>query len=175
MGNLTAVWEVSKKSCQEMFILTSPLGPGQHLVDCLVVGLVLPLSNLLLIKSLWTFLYNMWQHFKHTIGYLSAFSALMLLIGWQEGHPASKKWVVRYWHGYHCCHGYGHGYHAGNMVISLERGANDLHMVQLMRLPSLAPVKSRVVYLSGAGLPGCVEKRLLNRCCSSSRLVVVTG
>jgi len=28
------------------------LGPGQHLVDCLVVGLVLPLSILLLIKSL---------------------------------------------------------------------------------------------------------------------------
>ena len=39
------------------------------------------------------------------------------------------------------------------MVICLERGANDLPMVQLMPLPSLAPVKSRMVYLSGAGLP----------------------
>ena len=37
------------------------------------------------------------------------------------------------------------------MVICLERGANDLHMVQLMPT-SLAPVKSRMVYLSGAGL-----------------------
>ena len=26
---------------------------------------------------------------------------LMLLVGWQEGHPACKKnWVVGYWHGY---------------------------------------------------------------------------
>ena len=42
-----------------------------------------------------------------------AFSALMLLVGWQEGHPA--------WWG-------------AGMVICLERGA-DLHMVQLMPLP----------------------------------------
>jgi len=42
------------------------------------------------------------------------------------------------------------------MVLGLKRGANDLHMVQLKPLPppsSLAPVKSRMVYLSGAGLP----------------------
>jgi len=25
---------------------------------------------------------------------------LKLLVGWQEGHPACKKWVVRYCHGY---------------------------------------------------------------------------
>jgi len=42
------------------------------------------------------------------------------------------------------------------MVICLLRGANDLHMVQLMPLSSatpssLAPVKSRMIYLSGAG------------------------
>ena len=47
------------------------------------------------------------------------------------------------------------------MVICLERGANDLHVVQLMPLPptSLATVKSRMVYLSGV-----LEKRPLNRC-----------
>ena len=28
------------------------------------------------------------------------FSALTLLVGRQEGHPACKNWVVRYWHGY---------------------------------------------------------------------------
>jgi len=43
------------------------------------------------------------------------------------------------------------------MVICLELGANDLHMVLLMPLTatpsSLAPVKSRMIYLSGAGLP----------------------
>jgi len=27
-------------------------------------------------------------------------SALMLLVGWQEGHPACKKWVVGCWRGY---------------------------------------------------------------------------
>jgi len=29
-----------------------------------------------------------------------AFSALTLLVGWQEGHPACKNWVVGCWHGY---------------------------------------------------------------------------
>ena len=30
-----------------------------------------------------------------------AFSALTLLVGWQEGHPACKKYgVMRCWHGY---------------------------------------------------------------------------
>ena len=29
-----------------------------------------------------------------------SFSVLMLLVGQQEGHPACKNWVVRYWHGY---------------------------------------------------------------------------
>jgi len=47
-----------------------------------------------------------------------AFSALMLLVGWQEGHPACKK--TEWW--------------GAGMVICLELGA-DLHMVQLMPLP----------------------------------------
>jgi len=46
-----------------------------------------------------------------------AFSALTLLVGQQEGHPACKKRVV----------GVG-------VVVCLERGA-DLHMAQLMPLP----------------------------------------
>ena len=29
-----------------------------------------------------------------------AFSALTMLVGWQEGHPACKKRVVGCWHGY---------------------------------------------------------------------------
>jgi len=47
-----------------------------------------------------------------------AFSALMLLVGQQEGHPACKK--TEWW----------------GVVICLERGA-DLHMAQLMPLPLL--------------------------------------
>jgi len=46
------------------------------------------------------------------------FSALTLLVAWQEGHPACKKTE---------CWGAG-------VVICLGRGA-DLHMVQLMSLP----------------------------------------
>ena len=48
----------------------------------------------------------------------SPFSALTLLVGWQEGHPACKK--TEWW--------------GAGMVICLERGA-DLHMAQLMPLP----------------------------------------
>ena len=48
----------------------------------------------------------------------SAFSALTLSVGRQEGHPACKK--SEWW--------------AAGVVICLERGA-DLHMAQLMPLP----------------------------------------
>ena len=64
------------------------------------------------------------------------------------------------------------------MVICLERGANDLHIIQPMPLPphQLAPVKSRMVYLSGAGLyPDCPEKRSLNGCSSIVSVVGATG
>jgi len=48
----------------------------------------------------------------------TAFSALTLLVGWQEGiRPVKTAW-------------WGTG-----LVICLERGANDLHVVQLMPLP----------------------------------------
>jgi len=47
-----------------------------------------------------------------------AFSALTLLVGRQEGHPACKKTEQL----------------GAGMVICLERGA-DLHMAQLMPLP----------------------------------------
>jgi len=55
------------------------------------------------------------------------FSALTLLVGWQEGHPACKKtecWVA-------------------GMVIYLERGA-DLHMAQLMLLPHTVSCFSKI-------------------------------
>jgi len=50
----------------------------------------------------------------------TAFSALTLLVGWQEGHPACKK--TEWW--------------GAGVVVCLERGA-DLHTAQLMRLPLL--------------------------------------
>ena len=79
--------------------------------------------------------------------YMFAFSALTLLVGWQEGHLACKK--TEQW--------------GAGMVICLERGA-DLHMAQLMPLP-LTSVKSRFVLPFSYRLTGVVpEKGLLNRC-----------
>jgi len=70
---------------------------------------------------------------------IHAFSALTLLVGRQEGHPACKK--LRWGSG---------------MVICLERGA-DLHIVQLMPLPLTVSCFSKIqigFYLSGTGPPG---------------------
>ena len=36
----------------------------------------------------------------HMLNARDAFSALTLLVGWQEGHPACKKLSGGYWHGY---------------------------------------------------------------------------
>ena len=49
----------------------------------------------------------------------NASSTLTLLVGHQEEHPARKK--IEWW--------------GTGVVICLEYGANDLHMVQLMPLP----------------------------------------
>jgi len=57
---------------------------------------------------------------KYSLNWLTVitFSALTLLVGRQEGHPACKK--TEWW--------------GTGMVICLQRGA-DLHMAQLMLLP----------------------------------------
>ena len=54
-------------------------------------------------------------YFQHSV----AFSALTLLVGHQEGHPACKK--MERW--------------GAGMVMCLEQGADLLHMAQLMPLP----------------------------------------
>jgi len=72
-----------------------------------------------------------------------AFSALMLLVGRQEGHPACKKQF-----------GGGTG-----MVICLERGAN-LHMTQRVPLPLTVSCFSKIqigfsfLVLAHLGSPG---------------------
>jgi len=72
-----------------------------------------------------------------------AFSALTLLVGQQERHPACKKRVV----------GVG-------VVVCLERGA-DLHMAQLMPLPLTLSCSSKIqigfTFLVPA-YPGCPGK-----------------
>ena len=69
---------------------------------------------------------------RYTILYnrsrISAFSALTLLVGWQEGHPACKKLSggVLAW-----------------LSICLEQGAG-LHMAQLMPLPLTVSCFSKI-------------------------------
>ena len=67
-----------------------------------------------------------------------AFSALMLLVGRQEGHPVCKK--TEQW--------------GAGMVICLKRGA-DLHMAQLMPLP-LSEIQIGFTFLvpTDMGSPG---------------------
>ena len=82
---------------------------------------------------------------------LITFSALMLLAGRQEGHPACKK--LEWW-------GVG-------MDICLERDA-DLHMAQLMPLPLTASCFSKIqigfTFLVPAHL-GSPGKRAVKRVC----------
>ena len=81
----------------------------------------------------------------------SAFSALTLLVGRQEGHPACKK--TEWW--------------GAGVVICLERGA-DLHMAQLMPLPLTVSCFSEIqigfTFLVPAH-PGSPEKRAVKRVC----------
>ena len=79
-----------------------------------------------------------------------AFSALMLLVGWQEGHSACKK--TQWW--------------GAGVVICLEQGA-DLHTAQLMPMPLAVSCFSKMQI----GLPFwyrltqvVLDKGLLNGC-----------
>jgi len=78
-------------------------------------------------------------------------SALTLLVGWQEGHPACKK--TEWW--------------GAGMVICMDRGA-DLHTAQLMPLPLTVSCFSKIqigfTFLVPAysGSPG---KRAVKRVC----------
>ena len=67
------------------------------------------------------------------------------------------------------------------MVICPQRGADCLHMVQMMPLPSPKPhhlmphLNRDWFYLSGTKLPGCSAKRPLNRCSSSNSSSDIIG
>ena len=79
------------------------------------------------------------------------FSALTLLVGWQEGHPACKK--TEWWD--------------AGVVICLEQGAN-LHVAQLMPLPLTVSCFSKkqigFTFLVPAHL-GSPGKRAIKRVC----------
>ena len=79
-----------------------------------------------------------------------AFSALTLLVGRQEGHPACKNRVV-----------------GAGVVVCLEQGA-DLHMAQLMPLPltvsCFSKIKIGFTFLVPAHL-GSPGQRAIKRVC----------
>ena len=85
---------------------------------------------------------------KITFNVILAFSALTLLVGQQEGHPACKKQS-----GGGAC-----------VVVCLEQGA-DLHMAQLMPLPLTVSCFSKIqtgfTFLAYLSSP---EKGPLNVC-----------
>jgi len=69
-----------------------------------------------------------------------AFSALTLLVGWQEGHPACKK--TERW--------------GAGVVICLQRGAG-FHTAQLLPLPLTVSRFSKIQIVPDKGpLNGCV-------------------
>ena len=80
-------------------------------------------------------------------------SALMLLVGRREGHPACRK--TEWW--------------GADMVICLERGA-DLHMAQLMPLPLTVSCFSKIqisfTFLAPAH-PGSPGQRAVTGVCDS--------
>ena len=82
---------------------------------------------------------------------LCTFSALTLLVGWQEGHPACKK--LEWW--------------GAGVVICLEHGA-DLHLAQLMPLPLTVSCFSKIqigfTFLVPAH-PGSPGQRAIKRVC----------
>jgi len=95
------------------------------------------------------FYYFMLTAFTH------ASSASTLLVGRQEGHPACKKWVVRYWH----------GYLSGARCKLLAYGPADATATA----SSLASLKSRMVLPFLCRLTQVVlEKRPFNGCSSIS-------
>ena len=83
-------------------------------------------------------------YFTHILFHVSAFSALTLLVGQQEGHPACKK--TEWW--------------GTGTVICLESGA-DMLMAQLMPLPLTVSCSSKIqigfAFLVPA-YPGCPGK-----------------
>jgi len=82
-----------------------------------------------------------------------SFSALTLLVGRQDGHPACKK--TEWW--------------GAVMVICLERGA-DLHLAQLMPLPLTVSCSSKIqigftfLVLAHPGSPGQSAVKLVCVC-----------
>jgi len=93
---------------------------------------------------------SIWMvQFQIQITIFDAFSALMVLVGRQEGHLACKNWVMTYWRG--CV--------SGVRCKWFAYGPADATATP----SSVVPLKSRTVYLSDAGLPRLSWKKAVKR------------
>ena len=99
----------------------------------------------------WVTKYWVWYLLKLFVFFWIAFSALTLLVGRQEGHPACKK--TEWW--------------GAGVVICLEQGA-DLHMAQQMPLPltvsCFIKIQIGFTFLVPA-YPGSPGQRAVKRVC----------
>ena len=78
---------------------------------------------------------------------IRAFSALMLLVGWQEGHPACKKYAVM-----RCWRGYLFGARCKMICIMVQLRPLPPHHLLLQQNPEW-------FILLVPAYPGCSEKR----------------
>ena len=105
--------------------------------------------------------YNKLKSILNNFQHCCAFTALTLLVGRQEGHPACKK--TEWW--------------GAGMVTCLERGA-DLHMAQLMPLPLTVSCFSKILIgftFLVLAYPGSPGKGQLNGCvCATVHLCFST-
>ena len=67
-------------------------------VSCCDVSVKQKAEFKLVVGDLFYCCLNIWRILPSMLWF--AFSDLTLLVGRQEGHPAFKSWVVRYWRGY---------------------------------------------------------------------------
>ena len=99
------------------------------------------------------------KHRRQSKHWSTAFSALTLLVGRQDGHPACKK--LEWW--------------STGMVICLERDA-DLYMAQLMPLSLTVSCFSKIqigfTFLVPAH-PGSPGKRAVKRVCACVCLLII--
>jgi len=115
-----------------------------------VVTVTVATSSLLC--GAFTFFYKTYQPAQYIPDCVNfPFSALTLLVGWQEGHPTCNK--TEWW--------------GAGVFICLERGA-DLHMARLMPLPLTVSCFSKIqigfTFLVPAD-PGSPGQRAVKRVC----------
>jgi len=130
------LWKLPVITCWlELFMYSA--GAGQLLKFAIFLGIIVSSVK-------WLRLVNTIKSHRVLLIIWLAFSASMLLVGRQEGHPGCKNCVVRYWR----------DFLFGARCKWFAYTAADATATP----SSLAPVKSRMVTFLVSTYPGCREK-----------------